>query len=58
MSQADNTANPYLITTEPFYQPNSNEVTLYEAAYQAKPVMPCTRGSLKFMSGKMQVCAL
>ena len=40
MSQADNTANPYLITTEPFYQPNSNEVTLYEAAYQARlPVM-------------------
>ena len=40
MSQADNTANPYLITTEPFYQSNSNEVALYEAAYQARlPVM-------------------
>ena len=40
MSQADNTANPYLVTTEPFYQANGNEVQLYEAAYQARlPVM-------------------
>ncbi len=30
----------YRVTKEPFYQPSANEVTLYEAAYQARlPVM-------------------
>jgi nitric oxide reductase NorQ protein len=33
-------ASPYRIDKEPFYQPQANEVTLYEAAYKAQlPVM-------------------
>lgn len=35
-----NTAQPYLVQREPFYQPHANEVALYEAAYKARlPVM-------------------
>ena len=35
-----NLAQQYSITQEPFYQPQSNEVALYTAAYQARlPVM-------------------
>ena len=33
-------ASPYQVIKEPFYQPQTNEVTLYEAAYKAQlPVM-------------------
>ncbi|HRH06928.1 MAG TPA: AAA family ATPase, partial [Burkholderiaceae bacterium] len=40
MSTATPPANQYRINTEPFYQASSNEVQLYEAAYQARlPVM-------------------